>query len=73
MYSLQANSIKYMFYFHKDKIRIFQLSFGRDSLAFEIRWEYLSSRHNYPMLTALYKMNNTLCPLYLDNCLPPTA
>ena len=73
MYSLQANSIKYMSYFHKDKIRIFLLCFGRDSLAFETRWEYLSSRRNYRMLTALYKMNNTLCPQYLDNCLPPTA
>ena len=25
------------------------------------------------MLTTLYKMHNTLCPQYLDTCLPPTA
>ena len=78
VYSLQANSIKYMSYFHKDKTRICLRCFGwtqfasRDYLSFETRWEYLSSRRRNRKLTTFYNMHNTLCPQYLGNCLPLT-
>ena len=58
---MQANSIKYMSNLHKDKIRICLPGFGwtqfasRDSISYETRWEYLSSRHTYRKLTTLYK------------------
>jgi len=45
VYSLQAHSIKYMSYFHKDKIRICLRCFGRtqfasrDYLSYETRWD----------------------------------
>jgi hypothetical protein len=64
---LEANSIKYMSYFHKDKIRICLRGFGwtqfasRDSISYETRWEYLTSRHKYRKLTTLYKMLISLC------------
>jgi hypothetical protein len=79
VYSLQENSIKYMSYFHKDKIRICLRYFGRkqfasiDYLSFETMWEYLSSRREYRKLTAFYKMHIKLCPQYLGNGLPPTV
>ena len=76
---MQANSIKYMIYFHKDKIRIYLRGFGwtqfasRDSISYETRWEYLSSRHKYRKLTTLYKMLISLCRQILGNCLPLTV
>ena len=79
MYSLQANSIKYMSYFHNDNIRICLWGFGwtqfasRDSISYETRWEYLSSRHKYRKLTTLYKMLISLCRQILGNCLPLTV
>jgi hypothetical protein len=76
---LQANSIKYMSYFHNDKIRICLWGFGwtqfasGDSISHETRWEYLSSRHKYRKLTTLYKMLISLCCQILGNCLPLTV
>ena len=73
---MPADSIKYMSYFHKDKIRIYLRRFGwtqfasRDSISYETRWEYLSSRHKYRKLTTLYKMLISLCRQILGNCLP---
>jgi hypothetical protein len=46
---------------------------GRDSLSCETRWKYLSSIRKYRRLTTFYKMDNKLCPQYMDNCLPPTV
>ena len=74
-----ANSIKYMSYLHKDKIRICLRGFGwtqfasRDSISYETRREYLSSRHKYRKLTTLYKMLISLCRQTLGNCLPLTV
>ena len=68
-----------MSYFHKDKIRISLRGFGRtqfasrDSLSYETRWVYLSSRRKYRKLTTLYKILNALCPKILGNCLPLTV
>ena len=76
---MQANSIKYMSYFHKDTIRICLRYFGRaqyasrDALSFETMWEYLSSRRTYRKLTTFYKMHIQLCPQYLGNGLHPTV
>ena len=46
---------------------------GRYSLSCETRWKYVSSRRKYHKLTTFYKMDNKLCPQYLDNCLPATV
>jgi hypothetical protein len=68
-----------MSYFHNDKIRICLRGFGwtqfasRDSISYETRREYLSSRHKYRKLTTLYKMLISLCRQILGNCLPLTV